>query len=305
VSWNEKLRLCGSSLLEVFPKNVSFAQPLCAILNSTICALAKHVFARQHGREGSLQLDVYAANMLLVPDARRASSELLGHLSESLTELRNRKALPLHEEFGLADRQRLDDRVLQLMGMSEPEEREDFLRRLYHDLREMYKAIREAELEMQKFRRRMARRGRLTPRSIAGDIWDAFDKDDLRHFPQDFTPDGVPTEMMQLAPAKTVRQVNDLFEKGVVRANGHTYSLRQPERAAFVARVLEEGLSGRVPVPTDSEVCSRALAEYDRYRTSMEQEFRERASEYTANEEWKEKILSELWKLHRAHRLGH
>ncbi|MFQ5927825.1 MAG: hypothetical protein ACE5MH_10380 [Terriglobia bacterium] len=44
------------------------------------------------------------------------------------------------------------------------------------------------------------------------------------------------------------------------------------------------------------------MAEHDRYRAAIEQDFRERAAEHTADEEWQGKIVSELWKLHRAAR---
>lgn len=118
----------------------------------------------------------------------------------------------------------------------------------------MYKAIREAELEMQRFRRKMARRDRLTPRSIAHDIWEAFDKSELRHFPQDFVPAGVTMEIIQVAPVKKVRMIDDLFEKGVVRANGHPYDLRHADRAAFLARILEQGGSGSIAIPIDPKV---------------------------------------------------
>lgn len=302
VAWNEARRLCASSLLEIFPKEAALERPLCAVLNSTLPALAKHFFGRQHGREGSLQLDVYAANMLLVPDVRRGDRGLLEALSGSLERLRRRKSLPLPEEFELEDRYSLDDLVLQLVGMTDHDERTDFIRRIYHEIRQMYRAIREAELRMQVFRRQTARRGRLTPRSIAHDIWDTYDKETLRHFPEGFLPQGVAAQSLELAPAKKIRLVDDLFQKGTLRANGRTYALRHPDRAAFAARILEEGYSGRVYIPTDPNVCARAVAEHDHYRAEMEQNFRERAAEHTADEEWQDKIVAELWKLHRAAR---
>lgn len=42
------------------------------------------------------------------------------------------------------------------------------------------------------------------------------------------------------------------------------------------------------------------MAEYERYRMGVKRDFRERAAEYTADGEWQEKIVIELWKLHQA-----
>lgn len=302
VSWNSHRFICGSALLEVTARGDTSSTALCAVLNSTVCALAKHVYARQHGREGSIQLDVYAANMLLVPDIRRAEHEVLAALSESLNRLRRRTSLDLDEEFELADRNELDDLVLQIIGIRDANERAAVLERLYGQMREMYEATREVEKEMQVYRRRMARRGKLTPASIAAEIWESVDSSDFRHFPDDFVSGKLTVENLQLAPAKNVKLVNDLFEKGTLKANGHSYALRHPDRALFAARVLEEGHTGKVGIPTDEEICAAILADHDRYRAAMEKDFRERAAEYSADEDWQGRIVGELWKLHRASR---
>jgi hypothetical protein len=303
IVWNRALHLCASSLLEIFPKQDVPAKALCAVLNSTICALMTHVFGRQHGREGSLQLDVYAANMMLVPDLRRGGHELLNRLAELTDQLGRRKAQNLPDEFALADRRELDDLVLQLVGMDNPVRRADFAERLYEQIREMYRAIREAEIEMQKFRLKMARRDRVTPRSLAETVWDTLDKAKLRHFPQDFVPDGVDVESVELAPAKRVKVRTNLFGKTVVSADRYRYEFDHPDRAALVARVLEEGISGRVEIPEDPDACCDALQAGDQYHGEMQARFEQAAAEYTAKEDWQEKIIEELWRLHRAARV--
>jgi hypothetical protein len=254
------------------------------------------------GREGNLKTEVLDVEMMLVPDIRRMNQPVSQRLNEALESLRKRKALPLSEEFELRDRQQLDDAVLELIGVRQQEERARLRDTLYGSMRQIYKETRKAELKMQVLRRRMARRGKLTPRSIAQDIWETFDKIALRHFPYDFIPDETQVEYLDLAPAKKVRLIDDLFQKGALRANGHTYALRHPDRAQFAARVLEEGHSGRVAIPTQPGICARALSEHDKYRTDMGEAFRERVAEYTADEEWQDKIVAELWKLHRANR---
>jgi type I restriction-modification system DNA methylase subunit len=300
VSWNEHRFICGSALLAVSPKNGVGDAALCALLNSTVCALMKHVYARQHGREGSIQLDVYAANMMIVPDIRQTEPGLLAALARSLDRLRARGSLDLDREFELPDRQELDDLVLQIIGLDNEEERISVRQALYEQIAEMYRAAREVEKEMQGFRRRMARRGKLTPASIAADVWESVDKADLRHFPRDFVPKRSVVETIQLAAATNVKLVNDLFEKGTLRTNGHTYALGHPDRALFAARVLQEGQTGEIGIPTDDEVCADSMSDHHRYRDAMEKDFKERAAEYSADEDWQERIVKQLWKLHRA-----
>jgi hypothetical protein len=50
------------------------------VLNSTIVALIKHFYRRLPGREGSLQLDVYACKMMLVPDPNQGSDVVKARL---------------------------------------------------------------------------------------------------------------------------------------------------------------------------------------------------------------------------------
>ena len=179
ISWNAHQVICGSALLEVTPSHGINSPALCALLNSTVCALAKHVYARQHGREGSIQLDVYAANMLLVPDIRNVNPGQIAALSRSLSRLRSRKSLDLDEEFALPDRMELDDLVLQILGMSEAEERREVMTKLYGQMRDMYAATREVEKEDAGVSPTYwLKRGRLTPSSIAADIWESVDVTD-------------------------------------------------------------------------------------------------------------------------------
>jgi hypothetical protein len=92
---------------------------LYAVPNSTIVALNKHLSGPIHGREGSLQLDVYATNMLPVPDVRHANDAVTGRLQDTLASVRRRGSLPLVDvdgigdewsgELAMMDRQELDD----------------------------------------------------------------------------------------------------------------------------------------------------------------------------------------------------
>jgi hypothetical protein len=301
--WNEARHVCASSLLQLFPKDNITAKALCAVMNSTVTALIKHVYGRIHGREGSLQVDVYAANMMLVPDIRRADDTLLQSLSSCVDRIGSRKTLNLPDEFDLDDRRDLDDLVLQMIGMTDARCRVEFRQCLYEQIREMYRAIREAELKMQKLRTKNAQRSKVTPRSLAESIWDTFDKASLRFFPRDFVPSEAKNEGWELAPAKKkIKVQTDLFGNTVVTSNGQSYCFSHPDRAAFAARLLQDGVTGKGLIPINPDVCCDALAEYEEYVGELGRKFEEAAAELTAKEDWQAKTIAELWKLYRSAR---
>ncbi len=151
ISLNSELLLNNSSLLSVYTSN-DFSEDLCAILNSTIVALAKQFFGRIHGAEGSLQLDVYSAQMMSVPNPREAKPQIRKKLTSAFNSMRKRKALPLVDvdstdeenwtgELALTDRQNLDDAVLELIGISDAEERKTLRDELYREITKLYRQI--------------------------------------------------------------------------------------------------------------------------------------------------------------------
>jgi hypothetical protein len=215
-------------------------------------------------------------------------------------QLGGRKSKNLPEEFGLEDRLKLDDLVLQLIGMKDPGRRTTFLERLYTEIAAMYRAIRGAEIEMQGIRQTIAKRNRRTPRSLAESIWQSIDKDSLQYFPRNFVPEGAKTEPIELRPAEELKMDTNLFNQAVVSNNGQLYALASPDRATFVARLLEEDFSGKIDVPLEAGICSAAISDYDEYRQKMETSFEESSAQYSSNRELQAKIVAELWKLHRA-----
>ncbi len=262
----------------------------------------RHIAVWNEGREGSLQVDVYAANMMLVPDLRRGNAELLESLAASVDALGSRDAMNLPDEFTLEDRRNLDDLVLRMIGIDDVDRRTELRGRLYEQISEMYRGIRVAEIEMQHFRARNAQRSKLTPRSIAKTIWEAFDPADIRTFPGDFVASGTGRETVELPDAKRAEVREDLFGNSVVIANGTEIAFKDPLRAAFAARLIDDGVVGSVSIPTEPDVCSDALAEYEDYSGELGRQFEEAAAEITSKLDWQEKTVAELWKLYRAAR---
>jgi hypothetical protein len=211
-------------------------------------ALSKHQFGRFMGREGNLKTEVVDARMMLVPDPRYCSGQIANEISQAFNEMRKRLTKPLVEEFCLADRAALDDAVLKLLAYSSAAERVAVREELYQEMTRLYTEIRDVELEMQAFRRVAARRERASPRTIAEEIWEEFDKAQIRSFPVDFIPDGEATETVTL-PIGTPKVLHDLFHKATLQVNGHQIQLGTKVRAEFAARLRNLDALGMRPFP--------------------------------------------------------
>lgn len=149
---------------------------------------------------------------------------------------------------------------------------------------------------MQEFRRITARRDRASPRTIAEEIWEEFDKSSIRPFPQAFIPSGEETERVTISAGKP-KVLDDLFERGALQVNGSIIRLGSKSRAEFAAKVAELGHYGPAPIPKNDRACERALAAYRRYEAQMEAQFRDLAEERSADAEIQSRIVRELWKL--------
>ena len=115
-----------------------------AILNSSIVILSKHLYGRPVGVESNLKTEVVDINMMPVPDWTQADHILRSRLIAAFNRLRTRSVLGMlsarrlrssallqkglieelqqlddSTEFDQADRQELDDAVLELLGIQD------------------------------------------------------------------------------------------------------------------------------------------------------------------------------------------
>lgn len=266
------------------------------VLNSSLVALLKFLFGRPVGREGSLDTEVVDVNMMLVPSIEDVTPEIASKVKVSLGMIRKRPAKPLIEEFELDDRQKLDDATLELLGIADAEERGNLRQELYSQIETLYREIREVELKKQVERRETARRDNASPRTIAEEIWEEFDKSAIRVFPAEFLPDSEPVETVPL-PAGKPKVLDDLFHKGAVQINGTVLTLDSKPRAEFAAKIAELGHYGPVPIPKTDRACKKALENYRQYEAQMESKFKELAEERSADSDIQSRIVRELRKL--------
>jgi len=297
--------LCNCNLYYLKSLGEASAEVLAAVLNSTVVALNKHQFGRTMGGDPLLKTEVVDVKMMLVPDPRLASPDVQKRLTDALASLRKRKINHLVDVDGTgdapsgdltnADRQQLDDAVLELLGVADPKERQTLRAQLYREVTALFRSIRAAEKRMQAFRNQSARRGKITPRTLAQEIWDTYEvKPQLRTLQE--WAQGHEAETITLPRAKAL-VVDSLFNPKSLSVAGTFIPLEHLDRARFAKALSDSGVSGAVHIPRNAEVCARALNEHEEQQKQLADEFSELAEQRTANEKTAQSIVRELWRL--------
>lgn len=297
---NDNGFLVNHSLLELCGSGVPI-KLLAAVLNSTIVGLIKWSYGRGLGREANLQLDVYAAKMMLVPDASQATEDqakLLEHCFDELAKLPRKN---LAEELEWPERQQLDSAVFSLLGVHSSIERDRLQSSLYSAVRNLHAELRALELKAQADRLKAARRGKATPQSIAGEIWEGIKGDasfSLVPFPGGFVSINRSSERLDIPEGK-VRYRNDLFEAHSVIVGRTRFKLEHELRAKLLMAIVEEGFIGSISIPRSPAVCEDALKEWTDYRKELDARFQDLVSQRTTDLREQEKILASLWRRYR------
>ncbi|MCX6022410.1 MAG: hypothetical protein NTZ05_11910, partial [Chloroflexi bacterium] len=291
--------ICNHNLFDLWAgKDVEY-RVLWAILNSTAVALSKIQFGRPVGREGILKTEVVDVKMMLVPDPRRATPEIAARLQDAMDRISARPIRPIIEEFPLADRQALDDAVLELLGISLPEERTAIRTQLYGELTAFYQGTRRLEIQAMGNRMRTARQGRVTPTSLAEELWAEVDINKLRVFPDGFLNGNEECDVIDLPPGKLEvgRQMFALgagLAAGTVAVDGIRIDAGTLPRAEFLSALNEYGLSGNVSVPLSDQVCTDALKEFREFQMEQRQRFTDLAATRTGNPQTQRAVIRAL-----------
>jgi type I restriction-modification system DNA methylase subunit len=304
---NPQSLYCSSALMDVMPREDVDLKSLGAVLNSTVVVMFKHMFGRMHGREGSLQLDVYATNMMLVPDPRRASKAAQKRLLAAFETLSMREIGPMVEvdgdgsewsgELANADRQALDDATLELLGVSDAGERERLRSALYAEITQLYRDIRRGEREMQGHRSRNARRASPTAQSLAREIWNSLETPPVMPSPLAFIPPDEPVEAIELAAGKAKLVKGSLFAGSGVQIGTAFYELDNEDRARYVKALSDAGYAGEVLVPQSGELCAVIKERWQGEVESLSSLFEAEAGARTVDEGLQKRIITELWRL--------
>jgi type I restriction-modification system DNA methylase subunit len=290
VPWNEDAMPCNHRLFDVWARGCREPRVLWAILNSTFVALSKHQFGRPVGIEGNLDTEVIDAKMMLVPDPRAASPDVAKRIVEAAEAVSKRSvARTLPDEFGLEDRQRLDDAVLELLGVEDEEERKGLRARIYAAMQELYQATRERELVAQRDRARAKRKGRVTAADLADDIWlEEGERLRLMEFPDDFVRGWSRATVFDLGGGEVevgeaLMETGKHLRAGTIRVGGKggtEHDVGSVGKARFIEAAAMSGRYGPIRVPVEEE-CEAAVREFGRYCGELRARFQELAAQRT------------------------
>ncbi len=279
---------------------------LCAILNSTLVALAKAFFGRYVGREGNLDTEVTDVKMMLVPNPQIALPETSKKIISAFDSMRKRKALPLVDvdstdeenwtgELALSDRQQLDDAVLELVGIADARERKILRDELYREIRKLYRQIRVAEKKMQKFSSASAGKDKQTAHSIAEEIWTELAPPPKFFTPLDFIPAGAATETIDLPLGKAKVAAKSLWQDDGISIGDRFIELGSVERSNFVKTLSDLSVHGKIEIPASKEICEKAVEKNEKEAATLNELFYAEAAIFVADEYLQEKIVRELW----------
>ena len=303
VPLNNDLLPANHNLFDVWTLNRDQTDLLWSVLNGTVTVLSKHQFGRAAGIEGNLKTEVVDANMMLVPDIRKASPEAAARAIAACERMSQRDAgRYLYEEFALDDRRELDDATLEILGIEDADERTALRDRMYWDVTALQRAIREREIIAQHDRRNAGQRAASSPQAIADELWlDHESGLNLLQFPEDFVARPSEGDIFDLPQGEV--EVGDALmdEAGLLRVGTIRIGGRGGEvidvRGAFRARFLEAislcHQAGQVRLPSE-DVCAEAVSRFSHYRQELRDRCHQLAQQRTANQSRQRAIAGAL-----------
>jgi hypothetical protein len=233
--------------------------------------------------------------MMLVPDPREAPQQVLARLRAAFNQMAQRNTRNLPDEFELADRQELDDAILELLGENDAARRKDLGKRLYDEMRDMYKSIREKELLAIDNKQKAKRgKGKAGVAKLADEILKELGTDLARRFPADFVQPDWEVETLSLPAGQARIRDHGLYGEHGIDIDGRYFELAEPERARFAKILCDLGYHGPQSIPLKSDHCRQALAQYRQYREQLHAELFERAGQKTADEKLQARVVKLL-----------
>ena len=292
VPLNDDMLPANHNLFDLWSIDRAQTKLLWAVLNSTVTVLAKHQFGRAAGVEGNLKTEVVDVNMMLVPDVRKASPEAAARAVAACERMSERNARRyLYEEFALDDRCDLDDATLEILGIENVDERAALRDRLYRDVTELQKAIREREIIAQRDRRKASLRGELTPQAIAAELLSEHgSRLNLLQFPEDFVGrleewDDFDLPSGGVEAGEAMVDVGGLLMAGTIRVggrDGEVIDVGSVSRARFLEALSLCHRAGQVRLPSD-DVCADAVIRFENYRRELRERCTQLAQQRTGN----------------------
>ena len=303
VPLNIDLLPANHNLFELWAIDQEQKDVLWAALNSTVTALSKHQFGRAAGVEGNLKTEVVDAKMMLVPDIRRADPETAARAVAACRRISQRDSLQyLYQEFKLEDRRELDDAVLEMLGIEDPESRAMVRESLYQDITKIQRSTRDREIIAQEDRKQANRTTTYSPQDIADELWSENHYSfDLQQFPEDFVARFNAGELIDLPPGEVqvgtaMIQQENLLKAGTVRVGGvggEILDVGTVARSRFLEALSACRRSGTVRLPDDA-TCEDAVISFNQYRKELEEKCLQLAQQKTPDQQRQRSVANAL-----------
>jgi hypothetical protein len=319
----------NSSLLGFSAKdNVEVA----GILNSTWTILSRLLFARGLGNEGNIQLDVYAANIMLVPDPRKATDKQRQRVASAFNKMAERPALQFLSErrmrrmayrgkyeypqldvelnklsdkceLDMPDRRELDDAVLEMIGIESKARRTELIGQLYAHLREFFETVRSKEEDAIVNKNKTRRALQARPDDIADQIleeikgdyrWAIKRYDDGFLYPttMEYKSMEIPRGTQVKAPYEVLGGWRVEFLRGKRRDT--IIELEFRAQAELLALLATVGYESWVGVPFEEPEAEQVLKAYREHLDRRQQLFGELVRERTDDTDLQDQIMREL-----------
>ncbi len=321
VAWNNDNLPVNCALLVVEAKDTKRDKALAAVLNSTLVAFVKPYFSRKLGNEANTQLDVYAANILPVPNVATMPEETIESLAAAfdalgdrpVTQLVEQRLLDIRAVAGLKmqdaeprelpvelqqpDRQALDKAVLRAIGIPEKKIGQ-FLDRLYLEVTWFWNGARIVEIQAMENRRRTQKGREASPREVAREIFETLEPALVRRFPESFLPEGERLETVELPEGKAkLFDERDFYDAKSLAVGTHKLTLRHRAQAELAKLYCDLHRPGFVQLPLSENSCVLMQRNWGKYFAEMQVVFRRLATERTEDEDRLETIVTELNRL--------
>ena len=316
---NSERLICNHRFFDITPLKLSTTESdaLVAILNSTLVGLFKNFYGRYTGTEGSLDTEVIDVRLVEIPNPQgispRLSNRLAGafglmskrevgrlveeQLMDCHTSERARKLaagpLVLSDELQQADRRDLDDAIFEMLGVSNPKERNNLIDRLYEATACHFRDIRVVEIEKMEQRAKSDNR-RFNIHDLAADIWDAAELEDLTPLAEWIEGRPEANSIVVIPEERpAIPSTNPLFAPNRVyfgRASKTEMDYRSREQAEMVVRLANLGISGKVKLPGNPKDCINLLGLVNERLKQARGRFEELAKSRTGDERLREQL---------------
>jgi type I restriction-modification system DNA methylase subunit len=285
----------ADNFLDIVPRRSKYCNAVAASLFSTFSQLQAEVEGRVNFGEGVLKTQAADVRKLSVLDPEAVEPELLARVLTAFEDLADRRIELVWDEVKRADRQHLDDVILEAFGFDDPEERRRVRNQIYEALCAL---IRERMEKPKTVKSKRSSSARLDIVAMAESvIHDEIEPEERRDFPRDFIPLYAPSQVRQFPEGNVSVTGGDLFDLPAVKIGDDAVVECQ---SAVEARYLAYAIrcSGpEVLVPTDRDVVAAAVDGYEAYLREISARLDQVIGERTSNKRIARAVRQEALRL--------